>query len=378
MVVDDNPANLKFVIQFLEQEGYAVRSAANGKDALRLFTEQSPDVVLMDIMLPDIDGREVTSRIKNQCGDRWVPVIYMTALAAEADEIRGFDAGGDEYLTKPINLEVLRARINAMRRIADVHRRLAETTRELQRYRIRAEQEERIAEELMQRLTHEDRLHDRLLQTWHLPATRFSGDLIAATRAPGDRLYLMMADSTGHGLAAALPLLQLAQIFYTMAERGFSLPTMVTEMNNKTLARMPCDRFVAATFAIIDEQNQVFEIWNGGNPAPVFLNESGDVLREFQSRHMPLGIETPEEFNSRTDVYHWPTTGELIMFTDGVIEAQNIDKEPYGEIKTMETLRQSAFGNRFPALVAELKRHIGATGAHDDISLVAVRCTALE
>lgn len=374
LVVDDNPANLSFITQFLVSQGCEVHTAPNGAQALAQFRDQGPDIVLMDILLPDMDGREVTRAIKEASRDTWVPVIYMTALSSEGDQVSALEAGGDDYITKPVNLRILRARMQAMRRIAEMQRDLALTTRELARYKARAEHEQSIAHELMARLIYEDRLNDPLLEIWQEPADRFSGDLIAATRSTADRLYLMVADSTGHGLAAALPLLQLSQIFYAMAERGFSLSTITQEMNNKTLARMPVDRFVAGVLAMLDPHNHLIEIWTGGNPPPFFISDDGQVVHQFSSLHMPLGIEDPADFRAQTQIYQWPCPGHLVIFTDGVVEPADATGESFGEKRLLTTIAQTPPQARLSSIKESLRAHLGAAALQDDVSLVLIRC----
>lgn len=374
LVVDDNPANLSFITQFLESQGWQVSTASTGAGGLAQFHEQCPDIVLMDILLPDIDGREVTRAIKESAQGHWVPVIYMTALASEGDQVSALEAGGDDYITKPINLRILRARMEAMRRIAEMQKHLAHTSEELSRFKARAEHEQDIARELMARLIYADRLNDPLLSIWQQPADGFSGDLIAATRSTADRLYLMVADSTGHGLAAALPLLQLSQIFYAMAERGFSLSTITQEMNNKTLARMPVDRFVAGVLVMVDPHNRLLEVWTGGNPPPLFISDDGGVVHHFASQHMPLGIESPGDFCAFTQVYQWPCAGHMVVFTDGLVEPADARGDAFGEERVQQILTHAAPDRRLNALQEALRVHLGSARLHDDVSLVLIRC----
>jgi CheY-like chemotaxis protein len=374
LLVDDNAANLSFLTQFLHSQGCTVRTAVNGQQALDLFKERLPDIVLMDIMLPDMDGRAVTREIKALANQLWVPVIYMTALSSEADQVAGLEAGGDDYLVKPINLRILQARMKAMGRIAEMQHRLADMTIELSRYKARAEHETSIARELMARLIYEDRLQDDLLQLWQTPAETFSGDLIAATRATAERFYVIVADSTGHGLSAALPLLQLSQIFYTMAERGFSVSTIVQEMNNKTLARMPIDRFVSGVLTMIDPHNHLIEAWTGGNVPPVFIGDDGSVHHSFTVEHMPLGVAEPSEFSAFTQVYQWQTSGHLVVFTDGLVEAQNKDQEPFGEARLLAALTEAPPTRRLAAAQEAFRNFMGDEPIHDDVSMALIRC----
>lgn len=376
LVVDDNPANIGFITQFLVSEGCQVQTAATGAAGLALFCDQCPDIVLMDILLPDMDGREVTRAIKDRTREHWVPVIYMTALCSDNDHVSALEAGGDDFITKPVNLRILRARMHAIRRIAAMQRRLTQTSQELAQFKARADHEKEIARDLMARLIYQDRLNDPLLAIWQEPADGFSGDLIAATRSTADRLYVMVADSTGHGLAAALPLLQLSQIFYAMAERGFSLSTITQEMNNKTLARMPVDRFVAGVLVMLDPHNRLLEVWTGGNPPPVFISDDGRTIHQFASQHMPLGIESADDFCAFTQVYQWPCAGHMVVFTDGLVEPTNTKDDPFGDHNVVEILARTPPADRLSALQDVFRSHLGSEKLQDDVSLLMIRCDA--
>lgn len=263
LVVDDVQENLTLVCKTLEQEGYRVVLASSGEEALQVFGREHPDAVLMDVMLPGIDGFETTRRLRRLNGQRWVPIIFISALGQSVDMVRGLEAGGDDYLGKPIDLALLLAKMRAMQRIAVIQGQLMKTSTELEAYRQAAEEEQEMA-----RMLEASSVEYPGLQISLEPANRFSGDLLVANRAMGEQLYLMHADSMGHGLPAALPLLPIAQIFHTMTMRGLSLSSIAHEMNTQLRRQMPSGRFVTATLVRLDRGNRLVEVWNGGNPAP--------------------------------------------------------------------------------------------------------------
>ncbi len=373
LAVDDTPQNLSLLQGFLGQLGHRVTTAATGRGGVDAFAKERPDLVLMDVMLPDISGIEATRLIREIAGDRWVPIIFVSALSHGDDVVRGLEAGGDDYLTKPIDLTLLETKIRVMQRIAEMQERLATTAAELQEYRDEAEQEQETAQALMDMMINSTSSVDSGLHMWLEPAARFSGDLIVACRSRFGHLYLLHADSMGHGLTAALPLLPIAQTFRTMCERGITLRVIVNEMNASLKRQIPVGFYVAATLACIDRRNRVVEVWNGGSPDALLIDGRGEVLRRFASAHVPLGILRSEDFDAATEVVQLSdATAELVLHSDGLLEAQGPDGTFFGEERLLAALKSD--GDRYAALVAAAKDHLAGGRAHDDISLIAAHC----
>ncbi|MCK5387126.1 MAG: response regulator, partial [Gammaproteobacteria bacterium] len=247
LAVDDNIVNIKVLSQYLIKQNYDVITAESGEEAIEKFQSDAPDIILMDIMMGGMNGLEATAIIKALSGDKWVPVIFMSALASEEDKIKGLDVGGDDYITKPIEFNILGAKLKAVQRIADIQYKLSETMAKLQEYKEAEEREQVMAYDLMESLFSTGDLEGKDFHIWHVPATRFSGDLIVAEKYSEDRLYLLHADSTGHGLTAALPLLPVSQTFYHMAKEGYSISHIAKNMNKQLKATMPINRFVAVS-----------------------------------------------------------------------------------------------------------------------------------
>jgi len=132
LAVDDNRTNLHILSVFLKKLGHDVILAENGQDALDRFDEQKPDLILLDIMMPVLDGFEVARRIKSQCADNWVPIIFLSALNRDENLVEGLEAGGDDYLTKPVNFVVLEAKMRSMQRSLALQQRSVESLKRLQ------------------------------------------------------------------------------------------------------------------------------------------------------------------------------------------------------------------------------------------------------
>ncbi|HSJ25444.1 MAG TPA: diguanylate cyclase [Longimicrobiales bacterium] len=136
LVVDDNQDNIEIIATRLRFRGYEILEASDGSQALALVEEQAPDLILLDVMLPDIDGYEISRRIKGSADLPFIPIILVTARDSTQDKVAGLDAGADDYLTKPINFPELEARVRSMLRIKRLQDELEEKNRELERLSI--------------------------------------------------------------------------------------------------------------------------------------------------------------------------------------------------------------------------------------------------
>jgi len=379
LIADDNYINRAILSTLTEKMGHRPIHAEDGAQAVKLFEQEQPDLVLMDVMMPGMDGMEATSRIKKLSSKHWTPIIMVTALEDDEDMIRGLEAGADDYLRKPVNGRVLTTKINSIERALELQRQLASKTHELQNYYFAAEEEKRIASHIMQSMTAAEGLHDPALEYWLSPAEACSGDLIAAARTPGGVLHVMLADGTGHGLAAALNILPLPQIFYAMTGNGYGISSIATEMNAKLKNLLPADRFIAVTLASIDPYERVVDVWNGGNPDTWLVDNQGTLVHKWKSTHLPLGILDKQSFDASTETFHFDNPkAQLVIFSDGLPEAGNEHREPFGMERLLESLCSSAPRSRMENLRNTVSAYLENQKAHDDISLVMVNTARLE
>lgn len=374
LVVDDTEPNLALISAFISKLGHTTIMARNGQEAVDLYRDSSPDMVLMDVMMPVMDGYQATAEIRKLAGNKWIPVIFLSAKAQDSDLVRGLQVGGDDYLTKPINLPILQAKIKAMQRIAGMQREITEKAAQLELYYAENEREQNLAKHLLERIIRAQKPNDPMVEQLILPATRFSGDVIATEFTPSKVLHVILADSAGHGLSAALNVLPVVEVFYSMTRKGYSLSTIVRELNNKIKQLMPIERFVAATLAAINFSERTIEIWNGGMPTAYFVDRDGKIMREWQAAHPPMGIMSNPDFIAKTETFQWNTHGSLFLYSDGLVEAENDDGERFGTDRLLQALKEPCDQGQFWYLVAAANKFMGLDNAADDISIAAIHC----
>jgi len=379
LLVDDSRPDLALVSAMLGKMGHEVLQAGSGEEALEVFRQQSPDMVLMDVFMPGIGGFDAVREMRHIVQDNWIPIIFITAQGQEDNIVRGIEAGCDDYVFKPVNFKLLDAKINSLHQHLHFFRRMDEQSRILRDYQLRTEEEQNTAQDFMNRLLALDKINDPLVR-FHLQAAEvFSGDLIAAARSPAGHLYAMLADSTGHGLTAALAVMPVLQSFHAMVAKGYSIGALASEINRKIREYLPTNRFVAAVLVAIDHQNGRVSVWNGGCPPAILLNPDGMVAYQFDSKHLPLGILNPNFFDDAVTHFHYGKFPcQILLCSDGAVDSADPGSMEKGMSYLLQAAREVNPADRISGMVGMLEQRLAGKQAHDDIALILVDCPAEE
>jgi CheY-like chemotaxis protein len=373
LYAEDDESIREQIAHFLSHRCARLILAENGREALDLYHAQRPDLIVSDILMPEMDGLELATTIK--AGNPAIPIILTTAFNDADYLVRAIEIGIDEYVLKPVSLEKLQAALIKQADILSNTRAFVASKAQLEAYHQAAEDERRLVADLMLRMMRPERMADPQIQYWLQPTDVIGGDLIAVSRTQGGRLYVMLADSTGHGLPAALNLLPVNHIFYRMVEKNLPVSLIVEEMNWAVKEQSPVDRYVAALIACIDSRNRVIEVWNGGIPAALLVGRDGDIIHSFDSVNLPLGI-LDRTFTAQTEMFQWSEQSQLVVYSDGMPEAENENGEAFGGRRIKEVIKQTPANERYESLRTALNGHLGQRHAFDDITLLMVDCPA--
>lgn len=373
LVVDDNEVNVHLLDSMLSRNNYEVVKANNGFDAIKIFEQQQPDLVLMDIMMPGMDGRDCASQLKQMAGDIYIPIIYVTALSQEAALSTALAAGGDDFVSKPINFDILLSKIKAHGRIQQLNSELNEKNRQLAHYNRCLERDQELAAHFFDKALNHSHLDPRVIRHHLSSASAFNGDLLMAAPRPGGGIYVILGDFTGHGLGASIGSLPVAQIFFNLTRRGAWIGDIAREINSELNNLLPDDMFLAATLVELNSTGERLAIWAGGLPDAYLIDTETQSHRIIKSCYPPLGILDEDSFNPATDSYTVCRGERLYLYTDGVIETQNSQGESYG-VERLHKLFVQHGADAFEQIISSIRRFIGHENQSDDASFVELIC----
>lgn len=365
LVVDDDRSTRMLLKAFLGRSGHEIVEAGNGEDAIEVFERENPDLVLMDVTMPVMTGYEAATIIKQRCGNRFVPIIFLTGLNDDESLARCVESGGDDFLVKPFNSLLLGAKIVAMQRIRELHT-------ELEHFQQRTEQEIELTNHVFDALT--NRMSTKVvpgLDSWMLAAGHFSGDLMIYDKSPSGKLYLMLGDFTGHGFSAAIGALPTSDVFFAMTRRDFKSAEILAEINRKLREIMPVGHFCATGFICCDPATRQVEIFNAGLPPVLLLDAQGKIKARVNSSNLALGVLPADMFNAEIVKFDDVINSTLVLYSDGVTEARNAAGAMFGEERLHAAL--VAGKKPFEWVKAALEDFIDGSDPDDDISLITLR-----
>jgi len=366
MIVDDDSTNRILLKRELIKLEYNVIEAKNGLEAVKFFNQDKPDIILMDVLMPVMDGFEATHILKKKMKDSMIPIIFLTSLTDEQDLAKCLEIGGDDFLSKPASFTMLKAKLSSIERSMALNKKLNDQHEQLIG-------DEELAQELFSRVVMAQNDELDKLGVIYKSASTFSGDLILSGRSPTGDLYIMLGDFTGHGLNAAIGAIPVSQIFNSMTRKGYDLITIIVEINKKLHELLPDNMFCAAGFVSIAADLSVINVWNAGIPDMLVFNTSlKQEVHRFKSTHLPLGIVYDTDYDEM-EAYLLNTSDVLFIMSDGVIEATNSSDEMFGMQNLISSLKRSCHDGMFAKnLEQDIDVYIGAVELRDDISFLSI------
>ncbi|MEO6680589.1 MAG: fused response regulator/phosphatase [Pseudomonas sp.] len=371
LIAEDSAADRMLLSSIVRRQGHEVLTAANGAEAVEAFRQQRPQLVLMDAMMPVMDGFEAARQIKALAGETLVPIIFLTSLTESEALARCLEAGGDDFLAKPYNQVILAAKIKAMDRLRRLQATVLEQRDQIARHHEYLLNEQRVAKAVFDKVAHSGCLNAPNIRYLQSPYALFNGDLLLASFTPAGDMHVLLGDFTGHGLPAAVGAMPLAEVFYGMTAKGYGLSEMLREMNAKLKRILPVDMFCCATLLCLSFQRRSVEVWNGGMPDGYLHSNASGECTPLTARHLPLGVLSPQTFNDRTEVFPMAVGDRVFVMSDGVIDTCDANDQLFG----VERLEQVFAANRQPdALFEEIEQALRdfRGEARDDVSMVEV------
>jgi len=369
LIVDDTPANLRLVSQILTQHGYRVRAVTGGARALESARTAPPNLILLDIRMPEVDGFQVCERLKAWPTTRDVPVIFMSALDDVQDKVRAFRTGGVDYITKPFQIDEVLARVETHLALRKLQRQLLEANRRYERELALAGQ---VQGSFLRHPLPE--LPGWEIATWLLPSRETSGDFYDLIPLPEGRWGIAIGDVADKGAGAALFMaLGWSLIRTYLAIHPLQPGRVLEEVNRRILLDTLSDQFVTAFLGVLDPATAALEYANAGHCPALLIREGGEVER-LKLTGMALGVLEEEKWEQRRVPF---ALGDLLVaYTDGVTEARNWRGEMF-RTERLQRAAEEAAGRGAAAvleqILADVHAFTGREPLEDDIALVALK-----
>ena len=375
----------------LEDYGYLTRPVTSGKMALLAAQHDPPDLVLLDITMPVMDGYEVCARLKADEKLKDIPVIFISALQETQDKIKGFGVGGVDYVTKPFQFEEVQARV-------ETHLKLRRLEAELEGYNrdlvaLVEAQSAHLVKQLREQSQHEAELNiacemqKRFLPRqlpkypkWefaarYVPTRVVAGDFYDIIPMSGARTCIVLGDVCGKGVPAALQMTRIMSYFRIVA-RTHDTPDDIMGFVNELLAtEWSDDTFATAALCVVDNEKPVISFCLAGHLMPCLLREATGVVEAMSMENgFPLSVVAGASF--RTHHLEAQVGDAFVLYTDGVTEARNAQ----GEMFSADRLRAAMRGHRGSAeslaqrIVDAVQRFSGVGVQADDLALLVIRC----
>ncbi len=379
LVADDTDADRLILETIVRKEGHQVFSAKNGVEAVAIFQQEHPDIVLLDALMPEMDGFDAARQIKNLAGDELVPIIFLTSLQDTESLVHCLDAGGDDFLSKPYNRVILKAKIKSFNRMRGLHNTMITQRDQLAQHHQRLLQEQTVAKQVFDNVAHSGCLNASNVRYFLSSLAVFNGDVVVAAIRPNGNMMVLLGDFTGHGLPAAIGAMPLASTFYGMVHKGFSMSDVLREINKKLKAILPVGLFCCATMIDFNFRRKRIKVWNGGLPAGMIYRQADGSVIPMRSTHLPLGVLPEKSFKDDVQFYDLDEGDRIFMWSDGIHEARNPDGDMYGEERLLEVFSQcNEPAGAFDKILTSVKNFIGSGEQDDDLSMIEICMDAPE
>lgn len=378
LAVDDTPENLDVVKGLLVPE-YQVKMAPNGQVALKIAELQAPDLILLDIMMPDMDGYEVCRRLKANSVTSDIPVIFLTAKGETADEAEGFLLGAADYIHKPVNPPILKARVKTHLALKQNMDALQQTSSELAAAKGKMEDELNVG---------------KRIQLSMLPTIPPSDDaftvaaMMRAARQVGGDLYdyffinprefcICIADVSDKGVPASLFMAVTKTLIRSSASEDASTASIITRINDELARDNEACMFVTMFLAICDLHTGHVRYTNAGHNPP-FLKRASGQIESIEDLHGPVAGAMDGLAYKQSEL-QLSQGDQLFLYTDGVSEAMNADDQLFGQETICQQLSQLVDNDpqhSIDAVLAAVDRFATGCEQSDDITMLGFRLDA--
>ncbi len=371
LIVDDLSTNVELLQVYLEEEGYNILTASNGKEAWEITQRELPDIILLDVMMPVMDGYEACRLIKSNTITENIPVVMVTSLNEVSSRIAGIEAGADDFLSKPFNIYELLARVRSLIRIKKYNSQILDQNRVF-------EKELEIAKKVQEAIlpaNNEVIFKGLTLHYRYIPSQKLGGDYFNVIQLADNKIGIFLSDVMGHGVAASLITMVLKTLFDNHVHRIDSPSDFLFTLNNE-LQKIFGEILIYATaiYIIVDQKNRKLYYANGAHPPALLYNNTKSDIMQLQCQGTILGIFKDTKY--KTIEMSYEPNDQIFLYTDGLTDVENIQEEPFGDERLLKIVgenKELAPKELIETLLENLYQFASDESFEDDINILCVR-----
>ncbi len=376
LVVDDAPANLQIVRSILKDD-FMIRVATSGAKALELaIAKPQPDLILLDVEMPGMDGYEVCGILKSTPEAQDIPVIFLTGKTEADDETRGFEVGAVDYIHKPFSPAVVKARVHT-------HLVLREAREQLARQLLDINNELEMAREIQLSILPREfpRITGLEITARYLPMSSVAGDFYDFIIVDKKRVGILVADVSGHGLPAAL-IASMLQVALAAQFAHASDPGRVLAGLHQALRGKFQHHYVTAVYVFVDMEKKSMSYAGAGHPPVLLWRTSTQSASEVEENGFPLGL-LPDATYSVGEIQVEPGD-KAVLYTDGILETESPSEQEFGIdlfkgfLQSNHILRADLFADSLIDELCSWSEHPKGQGQRDDITFLTIDFTAAD
>ncbi|MGH1363413.1 MAG: PP2C family protein-serine/threonine phosphatase [Calditrichia bacterium] len=389
LIAEDDMVSRKVLQRSLEKWDYDVDAAEDGQEALDLYRSGSYSILITDWMMPRMDGVQLVEKVRAIGSSDYVYIIMLTAKSAKYEFIEAMEAGADDFLSKPLDREELRVRLQAARRVIDLERQLSSQNAELTENNVRMKHDLEAAARIQVSLLPDSPPPlDNFRVDWSFdPCDELAGDIFNVFNLDEDYLGVYLLDVSGHGVSAALLAVTLSRLLSPVIDEASLLkrrldekpwyqitqPTEVANQLNKRFQLNPENsQYFTLIYGLLDKKTGEFRFISAGHPQIIHLSKRFGG-RLIEAPGIPIGILEENEFVEHS--IQMEPGDRIYLYSDGIAEAQNIDAEQFGLQRMVETLQEksdSPLTESMEHMLEITNKWCGYNSIGDDVSILAL------
>ncbi len=368
LVVEDSKLNRAFIKKTLSSLNMNIDEAVDGIEGLEALGKKKYDLVLVDIVMPKLDGFGFLAKFKDVIGKDFIPVILMTGSDDLNSKIKGLRIGADDFLLKPLNEKELVARVLSLLRLKSVNTELYEKNQQIQ-------QELEAAKQIQKFIIPTDFSHIEYPRVTgnYLPIEDIGGDYYDCYKISDTQSGMLIADVTGHGIPAALVMSMAKMIYSLYASRYNSTRDYLTAINSQMRGLLLSGQYITTFYVIYDDETGTIRFTNAGHTRALYYRASKDKILALDTFGFFVGITDEVNYEEKSISVH--PGDRLLLYTDGLTEIKNIARHEYGMNSLASSIKKNhhLHGEEFnKAILYDVESFSSLDNRDDDVAFLSI------